>query len=129
MQTIQVIKLRQAVISPTRKNLPPSVFLSLLSYDPHPPFPPSPCLFICLHPLVFCLAPCIIYLNLANFYPLSTEIQDLQAVQSSQIFPLSVYRPMRQLGPVSHRSVHHTHTSAPTWSTTYARYIVAPPSP
>lgn len=58
-----------------------------------------------------------------------SDLQDWQAVQSSQISPWSACRRMQQQGRVSHRSALHTRTSAPTWSTTCAQCTAAPPSP
>lgn len=95
--------------------------------EPHPPHTLSFSFFHC--PLLLCLPLCVIYLHFSHFYSSITDLQDWRAVQSSQIFPWSVYHPTRRLGRVSHRSALHILTSAPTWSTTYARYTAAPPSP
>lgn len=72
--------------------------------------------------------PSSLYLNSSIFYSLFTDLQDWREVQSSRIFPWSVYHPMRRLGRVNHLSALHIPTSAPTWNTTYALYTAAPPS-
>lgn len=60
--------------------------------------------------------------------PFSADLLDWREVQSSQTFPWSVCHRTQLPVRVNRRSAPHITTSAPTWSTTYARYTAAPPS-